>query len=207
MARYIVGITGASGVVHGIRLVEQLLKLGHYVHVIITHSGIRVIKDELELDLEGGFERRYEILSAQLGAEPNFVLHDVEDMGSAIASGSFKSDAMLIVPCSMGTLASIAWGYSSNLLERAADVTLKEGRKLVLSPRETPLNAIHLENMLKLSRMGVAIVPPMPAFYIRPHGLEDMVDFIIGRLLDQLGIEHSLYPRWQGSKTGLKPDY
>jgi 4-hydroxy-3-polyprenylbenzoate decarboxylase len=124
------------------------------------------------------------------------VIHPLKDIGASIASGSYLTAGMVVVPCSMGTLANIASGSSRNLLERTADVMLKEGRPLILVPRETPLHAIHLENLLKLSRMGVAIVPAMPAFYHMPTSIDDLVDFMVGKLLDRMGIEHGLFRRW-----------
>lgn len=223
MGRIIIGITGASGVVYGIRLMEALLESGYCLDVVITRAGARVIREELDLELEGPVqEQKSRILryinketfekeasekeasgkeaSSAVLHEASFVLHDIENIGAVIASGSYKSDAMVIIPCTMGTLAAIACGLSSNLLERAADVTLKEGRKLLLVPRETPLNSIHLSNMLKLSQMGAGIIPPMPSFYIYPKSINDMVDFVVGKVLDQLSIEHNLYARWKGLK-------
>ena len=134
------------------------------------------------------------------GEDTPLTLHDIEDIRSVIASGSYRVDAMIVVPCSMDTLAAIAGGLSSNLLQRAADVTLKEGRQLLLVTRETPLSAIHLENMLKLARLGVRIVPPMPAFYHHPKSISDLVDFVVGRILDQLGMPHHLYTRWESAR-------
>jgi 4-hydroxy-3-polyprenylbenzoate decarboxylase len=120
-------------------------------------------------------------------------------MWAPIASGSFKTDGMLIVPCSMKTLAGIASGYAHNLIERAADVTIKEGRRLLLSPREMPFSAIHLDNMLSLARLGVMIAPPVPAFYSHPEKIDDVVNFVVGKILDCMGIDHRLFPRWGGS--------
>jgi 4-hydroxy-3-polyprenylbenzoate decarboxylase len=141
--------------------------------------------------------RRLETLEAQFGRySAGYRYYPIEDVGASIASGSFRTAGMAIVPCSMGTLSGIAQGASGNLLERAADVMLKEGRPLVLVPRETPLNAIHLEHMLRLARLGVRIVPAMPAFYHRPRTMEDLVDFVVGKILDAMGIDHELFKRW-----------
>ncbi|TKJ94383.1 flavin prenyltransferase UbiX [Paenibacillus sp. PK4536] len=191
--RYIVGITGASGSIYGIRLTEVLLSLGYTVHLVISNAGWRVLKEEMDWEAssrEEMLEQYFSTWSAQL------VYHSFADIGATIASGSFRVKAMIIVPCSMGTLANIAGGMSANLMTRAADVVLKEERKLVIVPRETPLQAIHLENMLKLARMGVSIVPAMPAFYYRPKTLDDTVDFMVGKVLDILDIEHQLFERW-----------
>lgn len=191
--RYIVGITGASGSVYGIRLTEVLLSLGYTVHLVISNAGWRVLKEEMDWEASG----REEMLEQYFGEwSGQLVYHSFSDIGATIASGSFQVKAMIIVPCSMGTLANIAGGMSANLMTRAADVVLKEERKLVIVPRETPLQAIHLENMLKLARMGVSIVPAMPAFYYRPKTLDDTVDFMVGKVLDILDIEHQLFERW-----------
>ncbi len=198
MAKYTVGITGASGVVYGTRLIEVLLDLGHCLDVVITSAGEKVLKDELNLTLKGSTtEKQKQLLDHVYKSEVQLTLHDIQDIGAVIASGSYKNDGMIIAPCTMGSLASIAAGLSSNLLERAADVTIKEGRKLIIVPRETPLSAIHLGNMLKLSQLGVRIVPPVPAFYNHPKGLNDVINFVAGKVLDQLDIKHSLFPRWE----------
>ncbi|WP_420540617.1 UbiX family flavin prenyltransferase [Paenibacillus kyungheensis] len=191
--RYIVGITGASGSIYGIRLTEVLLSLGYTVHLVISNAGWRVLKEEMDWEASS----REEMLEQYFGEwSEQLVYHSFSDIGATIASGSFRVKAMIIVPCSMGTLANIAGGMSANLMTRAADVVLKEERKLVIVPRETPLQAIHLENMLKLARMGVSIVPAMPAFYYRPKTLDDTVDFMVGKVLDILDIEHQLFERW-----------
>lgn len=200
--KWIVGITGASGSVYGIRLVEELLASGFEVHLVITEAGWRVLKEEL------GWEttRRLAALEACFGGnltDGRLVFHPNADIGASIASGSFRVEGMMIMPCSMGTLASIAHGISDDLMTRAADVMLKEGRTLLLVPRETPLHAIHLENMLTLAKLGVRIVPAMPAFYYKPQTMEQMIDFLVGKVLDQAQIDHDLYRRWGDEYNGL----
>ncbi|SDC40379.1 4-hydroxy-3-polyprenylbenzoate decarboxylase [Paenibacillus sp. UNCCL117] len=190
---WVIGITGASGAAYGVRLCRFLLSQDEHVHLIITEAGWRVLKEELGWDAakrQAAIARQFEGLSGKLDYVP------VQDIGAKTASGSFLTKGMVILPCSMGTLASLAGGASDNLLERTADVMLKEGRKLILVPRETPLHAIHLENMLKLARMGVRMIPAMPAFYQGPQTVDDMVDFIVGKVLDAMEIEHHLYKRW-----------
>ncbi|MFC7682017.1 UbiX family flavin prenyltransferase [Paenibacillus sp. GCM10028914] len=190
---WIVGITGASGSIYGVRLTESLLKLGYDVHLIITNAGWRVLKEEL--DWHAG--NREAVLEEKFGGFKGKVrYHSIADIGASIASGSYLVEGMVIMPCSMGTLSSVAHGSSDNLMARAADVMLKEGRTLVLVPRETPLHAIHLENMLKLSNLGVKIIPAMPAFYFKPQSLDDIVNFLVGKVLDNLRIEHQLFKRW-----------
>lgn len=191
--KIVVGITGASGSIYGIRLVQALLDTGYQVHLVISNAGWRVLNEELGWSAA----ERERMLREHFEADSGFlVYHPAGDIGASIASGSFLVEAMIIMPCSMGTLASIANGISDNLMTRAADVMLKEGRPLVLVPRETPLHAIHLENMLKLARLGVTIVPAMPAFYFGPQSIEDLVRFLVGKVLDTLRIEHSLFTRW-----------
>lgn len=190
---YVVGITGASGSIYGIRLVSVLLELGYDIHLVITQSGWRVMKEELGWDVTD----REGVLAGKFGGKPGkWIYHPVGDIGASIASGSFRAKAMIVMPCSMGTLSGIAHGSSDNLLTRAADVMMKEGRELVLVPRETPLHAIHLENMLTLAKLGVKIVPAMPAFYFGPQSMEELVDFLVGKVLDCLRIEHRLFKRW-----------
>ncbi len=181
--RLIVAITGASGVVYGKRLLKVLQEKNVETHLIISKAAEKVIEHELEKtkeDIEKLANHTY----------------DVNDWSAPIVSGSFKTDGMIIIPCSMKTLAGIAHGYSDNLVLRAADVILKEKRKLVLVPRETPLNVVHLRNMLVLAEQGVTILPAMPAYYHKPEDVDDLVDFVVGKVLDLLGIDHALYKRW-----------
>jgi len=190
MKKIVVGITGASGSMYAVKLVKQLLKRGWFVHLICTENGRKVLNYETELDVDKWCEKlkaKYQCLSVE----------SVDDLFSSVASGSYHVDAVVIIPCSMSTLGEIANGTGKNLLCRTADVALKEGRKLLLVPRETPLSTIHLENMLKLSRMGVGILPAMPAFYNRPETVTDMVNFIVGKTLDYLGVENDMYTRWE----------
>lgn len=198
MASYILALTGASGAIYGVRLAEELLKNGSEVNVIVSQSAVLILKEELGLDLSGPdpagalaafFKKR--------GAIGTFDYYRNDDLTAPIASGSALKKTMIICPCSMGTLARVASGISGSLIERAADCVIKEGGRLVMVPRETPVSAIHLENMLKLSRLGVTMLPAMPAFYQRPATLDDMVDFVTGKILDSLGVENGLYKRWK----------
>ncbi|KAA9006236.1 UbiX family flavin prenyltransferase [Paenibacillus spiritus] len=192
-ASYVVGITGASGAIYGVRLTETLLRLGMTVHLVVSNAGWRVIKEELGWNVTD----REGLLNDKFGAGPGSLLyHPVSDIGASIASGSFRVEGMIVMPCSMGTLSAVANGTSDNLMTRAADVMMKEGRRLVLVPRETPLHAVHLENMLKLSRLGVTLIPAMPAFYFGPQTLDDLVNFMVGKVLDSLRIDHTLFRRW-----------
>lgn len=190
---WIVGITGASGVIYGVKLCKALLNLGYPIHLIITDAGWRVLHEELGWQTT----RRQAVLDEHLGQySVPYKYYPIQDIGALIASGSYKTEGMVIVPCSMGTLAAIANGMSDNLMERAADVMLKEGRKLIMVPRETPLHTIHLKNMITLTQMGVRMVPAMPAFYNQPTSLDDMISFVVGKALDSMGIDHELYRRW-----------
>lgn len=193
MARYIVGITGASGSIYGARLVEELLKKGNEVFLVATHNGKKVLEFELELN----FERWIDELNQAYG---QLRLCDINDMFSSIASGSFKTEGMVIAPCSMGSLSKISNGITDNLLIRAADVMIKEKRRLILVPRETPLNSIHIRNMLVLSDLNVIILPPMPAFYNKIKTIDEMVNCTIGKVLGNLDIENDLYDEWNGNK-------
>jgi 4-hydroxy-3-polyprenylbenzoate decarboxylase len=190
---WVIGITGASGVVYGVKLCEFMLSIGKTVHLLITDAGWRVLHDELDWQVT----RRHEALEAFFKpAAGKLIYHPIQDIGASVASGSFRTEGMIIIPCSMGTLSAIAHGASDNLLERTADVMLKESRKLIIVPRETPLHTVHLENMLTLARMGVKIIPAMPAFYQRPQSLDELVRFMVGKVLDNVGIEHELFTRW-----------
>ncbi|MEX2460822.1 MAG: flavin prenyltransferase UbiX [Paenibacillaceae bacterium] len=195
---WVIGITGASGVIYGIRLCEFMLSIGKKVHLLITDAGWRVLHDELEWEVtrrSDALDKYFKQASGQL------IYHPIQDIGASVASGTFRTEGMIIIPCSMGTLSAIAHGASDNLLERTADVMLKEGRKLVIVPRETPLHTIHLENMLILARMGVKIIPAMPAFYQQPQSLDDLVQFLVGKVLDSVDIEHELLTRWGESQA------
>jgi len=189
VSRYIVGITGASGSVYAVRLLEELLRGGHEVHLVVSQTGQKVMEYETGMTIGPEFAEAY--------PEGKLVIHPYDDLFASISSGSYKTDGMVIVPCSMTTLGEIATGSSRNLLGRAADVCIKERRKLVLVPRELPFSTIHLRNMLSLSEMGVVILPANPGFYHRPQSVNDIVDFIVSRILDMLGIENSLYPKWR----------
>ncbi|HNY25916.1 MAG TPA: UbiX family flavin prenyltransferase [Candidatus Sumerlaeota bacterium] len=189
--RVMVGITGASGAIYAHRLLRALaLRPGEReILVVASKAGRRVVREELGSELPDTPDS----MSAWLGLDPapdgaRWQFFPVEDIGAGPASGSYRLHTMAIVPCSMRTLAAVAGGLADNLITRAADVCLKEGRRLVLAPRECPLNALHLENMLKLARLGVRIVPPMPGFYRGPQSVEDLVQFVVERLMDQMGL-------------------
>jgi len=184
-SRLIVGITGATGSIFGIRLLQALAGSGVETHVVVSKWGMRTLAHETSYTLD------------QVQAMAT-AYYSPNDQGAAISSGSFVTSGMVVAPCSMRTLAAIANGQGDHLIHRAADVILKERRKLVLVVREMPLNDIHLENMLKLSRMGVVILPPVPAFYNHPHSIDEMVDHIVMRILDQFDIHLGLTERWDG---------
>ena len=192
-----VAFTGASGMPYGVRLVEQLLAHGRTVWLLYSRVAQIVARQEMELDLPARAAEVEVMLTRRFGAaEGKLRVFGREEWFAPLATGSNPADAMVVCPCTMGTLASIAAGLSQNLIERAADVSIKERRPLVLVPRETPFSAIHLENMLKLARLGVTILPPSPGFYTHPKTVDDMVDFVVARVLDQLGVEHALMQRW-----------
>lgn len=199
MSRYIVAISGASGSAYGLAIIKGLVQAGHEVAVTASREGLSILKDETGLEITGlvgdDAARAFE---THLGINPLTVSFFAEDnLYAPISSGSFRTAGMFVAPCSMKTLAGIANGYANNLLERAADVVLKERRPLVIVPRETPLSAIHLENMLKLARLGVHILPAMPGFYNHPRTVEDMVNSIAGRALDLMGVDNEIYKRWE----------
>lgn len=192
-----VALTGASGMPFGLRLLECLLASGARVYLLYSQAAQIVIKQEIGETWPSRAKEVETMLQARHGcADGQLRVFGREEWFAPVASGSNPADAMVVCPCTMGTLAAIATGMSDNLIERAADVSIKEGRKLVLVPRETPYSAIHLENMLKLARLGVCILPPNPGFYHHPQTVSDLVDFVVARILDQLGIAHSLMPRW-----------
>ena len=188
MKKIVVGITGASGSIYAKRLIEELASKGYLVHVIATDKGKQVFKYELSLDLKQWIRELN---------QPTVKLEDNQNLFAGVASGSHGFDAVIVMPCSMGTLAEISHGLSRNLLCRAADVALKEGRKLIIVPRETPFNTIHLENMCHLSKVGATIVPAMPGFYHHPQTLEDLVNFVVGKVLSYLNINHNLFKKWE----------
>lgn len=182
--RIVVGMTGGSCTLYGVGLLKALEQLNIETHLVVSRMGEQVLAHECGLslkDLQAMATRSY----------------DITDLGAAISSGSFKTDGMVIIPCSMNTLGAVAGGVSANLIHRAADVTIKERRRLVLVTREMPLSPIHLENMLKLSRLGVTIMPASPGFYHKPQTIGDLVGIMVGRTLDQLGIDGNLFERWE----------
>lgn len=190
-------ITGASGIAYSLRLLEILLAGEHTVYLVYSSAAQFVAAQECGLTLPNKASEAQRLLSEHFACRPE-QLHVFarEDWMAPIASGTGAADAMVVCPCTMGTLAAIATGTSDNLIERAADVMLKEGRKLILVPRETPFSAIHLENMLKLSRLGATMLAANPGFYHQPQTVEDVVDFIVAKILDQLGVEHRLMAKW-----------
>lgn len=195
--------TGASGMPYGVRLLECLLAAGCRVQLLYSQVAQIVARQEVGLDLPArasdarvSLQERYQALPGRLE------VYGREEWFAPLASGSNPPQAMVICPCSMGTLAAIAQGLASKLIERAADVVLKEGRKLILVPRETPLSVIHLENMLRLSRAGAVILPPNPGFYHHPQRVEELVDFVVARIMDQLQLRHTLMPRWGEAEAG-----
>ncbi|MER2626509.1 MAG: flavin prenyltransferase UbiX [Accumulibacter sp.] len=189
--------TGASGMPYGVRLLECLLAAGCRVQLLYSQVAQIVARQEIGLELPARASEARASLQQRYATLPGTLeVYGREEWFAPLASGSNPPDAMVVCPCSMGTLAAIAQGLASRLIERAADVVLKEGRKLVLVPRETPLSAIHLENMLRLSRAGAVILPPNPGFYHHPRHVEDMVDFVVARILDQLQVRHTLLQRW-----------
>jgi 4-hydroxy-3-polyprenylbenzoate decarboxylase len=189
--------TGASGMPYGLRVLECLLAAGCRVYLIYSPAAQVVAKQECDLVLPAQPREAVRMFSERFGArDGQLQVFAREDWLAPVASGSNPADAMAVCPCSMGTLGAIAHGLADNLIERAADVMLKERRTLVLVPRETPLSVIHLENMLKLARAGAVILPPAPGFYGHPQSVADLVDFVVARVLAQLGVEHALGPRW-----------
>lgn len=198
----ILALTGASGAQYGLKLLQCLLESGETVYLMLSKPAQVVISMETELNLPGRTSEIRRFFLAHYGGRPEQLqVYGKEEWTAPVASGSAITRAMVVCPCTTGTLASIACGTSDNLIDRAADVTLKESRPLILVVRETPFSAIHLENMLKLARCGATILPANPGFYHRPVSAEDLVDFVVSRVLDQLGIAHELLPRWGQPKV------
>lgn len=183
--RLVVAITGATGAIFGVRMLERLREFDVETHLIVSAWGARTLEHETD----------YRVADLHQFAD---VVHKPGDQAATLSSGSFRTEGMIVAPCSVKTLAAIAHGYANDLVARAADVTLKERRKLVLLVRESPFNELHLENMLRLARMGVSIIPPVPAFYNHPTSVEDLVDHIVTRTLDQVGLVSTATPRWDG---------
>lgn len=195
--RVTLALTGASGAQYGLRLLQCLIAANCQVSLLISRAAEVVINTETTLDFPSDMEAQFELLSRYSGAsEGQLLMFSKEDWFAPVASGSSAPSSMVICPASGGTLSAIASGASNNLVERAADVALKERRQLIVVPREAPLSDIHLENMLKLSKMGVTVLPASPGFYTQPKTIDDLVDFIVARILDQLGLEQSLISRW-----------
>jgi 4-hydroxy-3-polyprenylbenzoate decarboxylase len=200
-ADLVLAMTGASGAPYGVRLLEVLLRAGRTVHLTLSPAAQEVLEQELGRRLHPGrFELR-DLLgpTADTIVSGQVCYHDHRDFQAGIASGSFPTAGMVVCPCSMGTVAAIAHGLSQNLIHRAADVHLKERRKLILMPRETPLSVIQLRNLTLCAEAGAVVLPAMPGFYTRPQSLQDAVDFVVGRICDQLGVEHHLFQRWGSS--------
>lgn len=193
MKKLIIAITGASGVIYAKRLLE-ILSRDFIIHLTISEDGAVIIQNELDIEIN---LTDFQVESLVGIPTNNIKYHHFSEITASISSGSYKTEGMVIVPCSMSTLGAIAAGISNNLIHRTADVCIKENRKLVLVPRETPLSSIHLRNMLKLSKLGVCILPAMPGFYHRPHTIDELVDFIVCKILDQFGIENNLIRRWE----------
>lgn len=187
--RLIVAISGASGAVHGVRLLQRLREMpGVETHLTVSEASWLNLRQELDLGCEAVAELAHRV-------------YDVRELGAAIASGSFQSHGMVVAPCSMRTLAAVAHGLSDNLIARAADVTLKERRRLILLTRETPLNLAHLRNMVSVTEMGAIVFPPVPAFYLRPQSVAELVDHLVARVLDLLELPYPLAPRWDGLRA------
>ena len=194
---FVVAVTGASGACYAARMIQFLAGRDENIKLIFSDPAKIVWKEELNIDIESG-ESLTKTLQERLGIDSEYLsVWDNSDFTAPISSGSNSHTAMIVIPCSMGTLGRIASGVSGNLIERAADVALKEGWKLIIVPRETPLNRIHLKNMLCVQEAGGIILPAMPAYYHHPRNLDELVDFMVGKVIDQLGIDHDLFTRWK----------
>lgn len=203
---FTLAITGASGAVYALLLAKEILKNARLT-VLVSKAGFVVLSEECGLNWGGTpAEIKVQLCSYFQVDQASLDFYAEDDLCAPIASGSSAPEAMIVAPCSMGSLSRIACGNSGNLIERCADVMLKERRTLVVVPRETPLHEIHLENMLRLSRLGAVIVPAMPAFYHRPQSMDNLIEFVVGKVLDMLRLEHSLFLRW-GEETGITDDH
>lgn len=191
MEKIIVALTGASGSIYFLRLIEALINEDLCIHIVASRHGVEVLKYECNKDLK-------KLLDEWKKVNKRIYIEDNDNLFSPIASGSYGCDKMIILPCSMSTLSEIAFGTSKSLLTRAADVILKERKKLIVVPRETPMSSIHLENMFKLSNLGATILPAMPGFYNHPKTIDDLINFVVGKVLDSLEIKNYIYTRWEG---------
>jgi 4-hydroxy-3-polyprenylbenzoate decarboxylase len=200
----VLALTGASGSPYGIRLLEVLIRAGRTVHLTLSPAAAEVIEHELDRRVRLDRFELADLLGAPIEAADRVQYHDYRDFKAGIASGSFLTAGMVICPCSMGTVGAIAHGLSQNLIQRAADVHLKERRKLILVPRETPLHLVQLRNLATCVEAGAVVLPAMPAFYTRPQSLQDAIDFIVGRICDQLGLENHLLPRWSETSPSIE---
>jgi flavin prenyltransferase len=194
----VLAITGASGAPYGVRLLEVLIRAGRTVHLVVSLSGAQVLQQEMDRRVDLDHFRLADLLgpSAAEAASGQILYHDHRNFMAGIASGTFPTAGMVICPCSSGTVAAIAHGLSQNLIHRAADVHLKEKRKLVLVPREAPLSVVQLRNLTICAEVGAVVLPASPGFYTKPQSLDDAINFIVGRVCDQLGVEHQLFRRW-----------
>lgn len=193
MPRYVVAITGASGVIYGIKLVRELLKRNYEVHLIVSQPALIVAEQELGWESSDGWKEAWRnYISGE-----NLFYYDNSDIAAKTASGSFITQGMIVIPCTMSTVSAVANGLSNNLIERTADVMIKEKRQLIMVPRETPLSSIHLRNMLALAEMGVYLIPAMPGFYHNPQTIDDLINFIVGKVMDAMGIHHNLFKRYE----------
>ncbi len=192
----VLALTGASGAIYGVRLLEMLLHAGRTVHVSLSPAAVEVVAQELGRNVNLERFQLGDLLAKDAACGEKVVYHHYRDFQAGIASGSFLTAGMVICPCSMGTAAAIAHGLSQNLIHRAADVHLKERRPLVLVPRETPLGLVQLRNLTSCAEAGATVLPAMPAFYTQPRSVQEMVDFVVGRVCDQLGVPHCLFARW-----------
>ncbi len=207
MSRFFVGLTGASGHAYAERLIRALAAQGHGIDLSVTGAGAKVLRHELGVEAGAGGELLAEALPAWLGED--VAQHVRAFRSDAVeappSSGTSLTGGVILCPCSMGTCARVAAGFSSNLVERAADVALKEGRRLVIVPRESPLSAIHLENLLRLANLGAAILPAAPGFYHKPKSIEDLIDHLVGKVLDRLEVQHEVGKRWKGTDPEPEP--